>query len=412
MTPGNRREFILAAGAGVAGAWLAPSLAALEPAAVRAKIPLGLIGAGRQGRAILGELATLGGADVVAVCDSDESRLQAALRRAEGARGYGSLAEMLAKEAGLAAVVVATPTHQHREHALAAIAADKHVFCETPLAHTLEDCAALASAARGSKRVLAAGFQGRSNPVYGLARSFFKAGTLRELSHLRAQNHRKNSWRMVGPTPERDRELNWHLDPKLSLGLLGELGAHQFDVFHWFLGRHPISVRARGSLRLHRDGREIPDCVSAQFVFEDGLELDYSCSLVNSFEGRHEVFTGAMAAIKLAWTHGWMFKESDAPTQGWEVYANRQQFHNEQGITLIADATKLASQGKLQEGVGLPYNSLYYALSDFLVSIDAAKAPACSFSDAARSTSVGILAHRALTSGAEVAIDPKQLEDL
>ena len=31
-----------------------------------------------------------------------------------------------------------------------------------------------------------------------------------------------------------------------------------------------------------------------------------------------------MAAIKLAWSHGWVFKENDAPTQGWEVYANRQ----------------------------------------------------------------------------------------
>ena len=31
-----------------------------------------------------------------------------------------------------------------------------------------------------------------------------------------------------------------------------------------------------------------------------------------------------------------MFKEADAPTQGWEVYANRQQFHNAEGITLIA----------------------------------------------------------------------------
>jgi hypothetical protein len=50
-----------------------------------------------------------------------------------------------------------------------------------------------------------------------------------------------------------------------------------------------------------------------------------------------------------------MFKEADAPTQGWEVYANRQQFHNDEGITLIAGATKLAEQGKLKEGVGLPH---------------------------------------------------------
>ena len=71
------------------------------------------------------------------------------------------------------------------------------------------------------------------------------------------------------------------------------------------------------------------------------------------------MFCGSNASIKLAWTAGWMFKEADAPTQGWEVYANRQQYFNDEGITLIADATKLASQGKLKEGIGLQNDSIY-----------------------------------------------------
>ena len=412
MSPTDRRDFLLSAGAGVAATWLAPGLELLHPVLPAEKIPLGLIGAGRQGRAILGELATLEGCEVVAVADSDESRLSAALRRAERAKGYASADELLAKEPSVAAVIVATPTHAHRAIVEACLAAKKHVYCETPLAHTLEDAQAIAKAAASTGVVAAAAFQGRANPVYLLARSFFKAGTLRELAYLRAQNHKKTSWRTAGSTPERDRELNWHLDPKLSLGLLGELGTHQLDVLHWFVGRHPVSVRARGDLRLHKDGREIPDTVQAQFLFDDGLALDWSCTLANSLGGRHEVLGGAMGAIKLAWTHGWMFKEADAPTQGWEVYANRQQFHDEQGITLIADATKLAAQGKLQEGVGLPYSSLYYSLADFLKAIAEKKAPACSLADAARTTIVGVLAHRALTERAEVAIDPKLLEGI
>jgi hypothetical protein len=111
-----------------------------------------------------------------------------------------------------------------------------------------------------------------------------------------------------------------------------------------------------------------------------------------------------------------MFKEADSPTQGWEVYANRQQFHSDQGlsegITLIADATKLASQGKLTEGVGLPFTSLYYALVDFAKAASEGKAPACGADEGARTTVVAILAQRALTGGAEVAIDPKVLEEL
>ena len=408
----DRREFLFSTTAGMAGTLLAPALERLHPNFEDPKVALAVIGAGRQGRAILGELATIQGCEVVAVCDSDDTRLQAALRRAGTAKGYASASDMLAKETGIAGVVIATPTHLHKDLVLASIAAKKHVYCETPLASTLEDLNAIAAAGRASKQICAAGFQGRSNPVYGLARTFHKAGALRQLALLRAQNHKKTSWRTAGSTPERDRELNWHLDPKISLGLLGEMGTQQFDVFHWFLGRHPISVRARGDLRLHKDGREIPDCVRAELVFDDGLCLDYSCTLANSFEGRFEVLAGEMAAIKLAWTHGWMFKEADAPTAGWEVYANRQQFHNEQGITLIADATKLASQGKLQAGVGLPYTSLYYAMSDFIGAIANAKPAACNFIEGARTSAVGILAHRALAEKSEIAIDPQLLASL
>jgi hypothetical protein len=94
-----------------------------------------------------------------------------------------------------------------------------------------------------------------------------------------------------------------------------------------------------------------------------------------------------------------MFKEADAPTQGWEVYANRQQFHNDEGITLIADATKLASQGKLKDGVGLPNSSLYYALWDFADAIANNKQPACDAQAGAQTSIIAIKAAQAITSG-------------
>ena len=114
---------------------------------------------------------------------------------------------------------------------------------------------------------------------------------------------------------------------------------------------------------------------------------------------------GTNAAIKLAWSHGWMFKESDAPTQGWEVYANRQQFHNDEGITLIAVATKLAEQGKLKEGIGLPHPSLYYALADWVKAIGSGGTPAWTISEAARATVVGIAANDAVRTAKPVEID-------
>ena len=103
---------------------------------------MGLIGAGRQGRVILGELGKFENVTLAAVCDSDARRLSGARRRAPDAALYASHKEMLESEAQLDAVVIATPTHQHRALCEDALEAGKHVYCEAPLAHTLEDAKA------------------------------------------------------------------------------------------------------------------------------------------------------------------------------------------------------------------------------------------------------------------------------
>jgi predicted dehydrogenase len=252
--------------------------------------------------------------------------------------------------------------------------------------------------------------QARTNPIYALARSFYRSGAIRDTLAVRAQYRKKTSWRSSGADAATEAALNWRLDPDVSVGLAGELGTHQFDVVHWFTGRYPTSVIATGSVRAWDDGREVPDTVACDFGFEDGLRFHWDATLGNSFEGTHELFVGLMGSIKLSWTAGWMFKEADAPTQGWEVYANREQFHNDEGITLIADATKLAGQGKLQDGIGLPEPPLYYALEAFLGSALEGADVACTAAEGMRATLIGIAAHRAATGGGTVAIDPASLE--
>ncbi|HVS17548.1 MAG TPA: Gfo/Idh/MocA family oxidoreductase, partial [Planctomycetota bacterium] len=405
------RRTLLSPGAGLAGALaLSPALRAarvLGPG--REPVEVALVGAGKQGRAILGELGKLERVRVVAVCDTSDSRLKSGLRRVRDAAGYATHDELLAAHPALRAVFVATPTHLHRRVVVDALAAGKSVFCEAPFASTLDDARAMARAARGAQGVLAVGMQGRSNPIYGLARNFVRAGAIGGVAALRAQMHRKTSWRTPVADASEEQALNWVLDPAVSLGLIGEFGVQQFDVLHWFLEAYPTRVRARGSIQLHDDGRELSDTVSAELVFPKGQVLAWDATLANSFDGQHEQLCGAMGTVKLAWTAGWLFKEADAPTQGWEVYANRQQFHDEQGITLIADATKLAAQNKLKEGVGLPNPPLYYALEDFLASALDGEPVACTAEEGLRALAVGLAAVRALREGGEVEVDAADL---
>lgn len=67
------------------------------------------------------------------VCDTEEGRLSTAVRRAAGAQPYADHRALLDK-ANVDAVIIATPTHQHKDIALAAIQVGKHVYCESPLA--------------------------------------------------------------------------------------------------------------------------------------------------------------------------------------------------------------------------------------------------------------------------------------
>jgi len=395
------------AAGGMAAIGLFPSLLPAAPmvaAGRKAPLQVALIGAGRQGRAALGELAKFEAVRIAAVCDTDPSRLESGVKKTKDAAGFADHRALLDGAGNVEAVIIATPTHLHKQIVLDAVQAGKHVYLEAPIAHTPEDCAAIAAAARDYKKVFAVGLEGRSNPVYALARSFFRAGGLEALVSMRAQAFQKTSWKTPASDPAREKALNWRLDKDVSTGLLGELGTHQIDVMRYFADVEPRSVMGLGAVRMHKDGRQVADTASCFVTMSNGQVLSYEASLGNSFGGRFEVFNTTAAAFKLAWTHGWMFKEADAATQGWEVYANRQRFHNDEGITLIADATKLASQGKLKDGVGLPFTSLYYALADFVKSIAEDKPVAATAEDGLRASIAGILANRAVVNGGVVEI--------
>jgi len=383
---------------------------ALSPAAVLARaprlddeLPVLVAGLGRQGRSILSELQKIDGVRVAAICDVDPGRLRSGGRRARGAESFADPEEMI-RRVDAKAIFIATPTHAHRPLVEAAIAQGLHVYCEAPIAHTIDEARAIVRAARGGSTIVQAGLLGRVNPIYSLAYSFYRSGSIRDVVAMRAQHHRKTSWRAAAADPAAEAALNWRLDPALSIGLAGEWGTHQLDVLHWYAGRYPVRITGGGSIRAHDDGRTVADTIACTLEYDNGLRTQYDATLANSHEGEYERIDGTMGSIRLAWTAGWLFKEADAPTQGWEVYANRQKYYDEDGITLIADATKLAAQGRLKEGVGLPNPPLYYGVEAFVKSIAEGDEVLCTIEEGLRATAVGILANRAVTTGEPVEV--------
>jgi predicted dehydrogenase len=335
----------------------------------KVKIKVGVIGLGARGRDIVNTLALQDQADLAVICDTYPAALKRIASAAPAATQTEDYKTILANK-DIPAVIIATPTGAHKEIALAALKAGKHVYCEAPLANTIEDAREIALAAKGAKLcVFQAGLQLRSDKQRLFLVPFVRSGQLGKIAEARSQWHKKTSWRTTSPNPEREKALNWRLDKSTSLGLVGEVGIHQIDQEGWFLNALPTAVTGYGSTMMWEDGRDVPDTVQLIVEFPKGVRLVYDATLANSFEGEYDILYGTYAAVMIRESKAWMFKEVDSPLFDWEVYATKVQFYKETGIALVADASKPKPAGSQpQPGQESPFTDtpLAFALKNFL----------------------------------------------
>lgn len=335
-------------------------------------VPVALIGCGYWGREILQTLAVLPTAPVVAVCDTYPAFLRRAKDAAPNAQPFSDYHEVLAQK-NVQAVIVATPSHQHKEIVLAALKAGKHVYCEAPLGASVEDARAIAQAAREtSTSYFQAGLQLRSDPQLHFLLPFIRSGACGKNVMARSQWHKKDSWRRTSPNPDREKAINWRLSQATSPGLMGEIGIHQLDLITWFLNRRPTAATGMGGILKWTDGRDVADTIQTIIQYPEDLNYVYDCTLGNSFDGAYDMIYGTDAAVMMRGNKAWMFKEADSPLLGWEVYARKDKFYEETGIALVADATKLVALQKTDKADENNYkdSSLHAALAAFAKNSD------------------------------------------
>jgi predicted dehydrogenase len=441
----NRRDFLKTGSAATLATMLggvelfggAEAAAPAETKVAGPKIKVGVIGLGAWGREILNELAKLEQADVAAICDNYPASLKRSANAAPNATQTPDYNTILAN-GDIKAVVVATPTHLHKDITLAALKAGKHVYCEAPLASTIEDARTIAQAAQALPHLgFQAGFQLRSDKQRRFLLPFIRSGALGQSLMARAQWHKKQSWRATSPNPEREKALNWRLDKNLSLGLVGELGCHQLDQASWFFNAHPISITGFSNIAFWKDGRDVPDTVQAMVEFPGDVYLYYDATLANSFDSDYEMFYGSDAAIMLRGSKAWMFKEVDSPLLGWEVYAKKDIFYKETGIALVANASKSVQSDQKGQEIPFANASLAQSLDNFIrnaADLTAAAAqyvesygsddpkamiaevaktlrrPFAGPVEAFQATVMGIKAHEAVSKGGRLEIKPEIFE--
>lgn len=332
------------------------------------KVKVAVIGLGPWGREILDQLGRLEQADVVALCDNYPAMLKRSAPKAPNAALVEDFRTILTNPQ-VQAVIIATATHQHKEIALAALQAGKHVYCEAPLASSIADAQTVARAAKGALGcVFQAGLQFRSSPQRHFLLPFVRSGALGKTVMARAQWHKKTSWRQPSPNPEREQAINWRLKQATSSGLVGEIGIHALDQAAWMLNLRPVAVTGFASTLLWKeDGRDVADTVDVTLEFAGGPRMNFNASLATSYESEYELLHGSDGTILLREGKAWMFKEVDSPLLGWEIYARKETFHSETGIVLAAGSSKqVANAEKAVEDTTSVLPPLYYALEAFL----------------------------------------------
>jgi predicted dehydrogenase len=383
----------------------APSAPAGPPVA------FGVVGLGAWGRDILATLGRMNTARVAMICDTYEPFLKRSATAAPAAATVTDVRRML-DSADVEAVIIATPTPTHAEIVLASLQAGKHVYCEAPLAATVEEARAIADAAlRVPTLVFQAGLQGRANALYRHVSQFVKSGVLGDVALVNAQWNKKESWRRAAPTAERERAINWRLVDG-SPGLMGEIAIHQLDLMAQYLGGHPSAITGFGSLVAWTDGRRVPDTVLC--LMDVGrTRVSYRATLASSFGGAYTVFQGSNSSLLMKESQSWLVKESDSALLGWEVYARKETVHDETGIAMVADATKLIAAGKEpgKDGpAGAEKPALLLAFESFVGSIREGRPSICGARDGFRATVAALKANQAAVTGGRVDVAAAEYE--
>ncbi|MFV2002883.1 MAG: Gfo/Idh/MocA family protein, partial [Paracoccaceae bacterium] len=176
------------------------------------------------------------------------------------------------------------PTHLHHETALAAITAGKHVYCEKPLALTLQQADEMAAAAARAGVKTMVGYNYIKNPAYLHAQRLVVAGSISEIIHFRG-------W--VDEDYQADPDLPWTWRARLSeagLGALGDLGCHLVSMAVGLAG--PIESLIAEMQTVHRE-RVLADG-SAMAPVENE---DVATALVRFVGGVH----GSLSTSRCAW---------------------------------------------------------------------------------------------------------------
>ena len=262
----TRRTFLKGVAAAGMALPLGSSIASGYPA--NSKVRHAAFGVTGMGGHDLGQIARSPHVEVVALCDIDDHHLDQGSKRFPGAKRYNDFRELFARESkNIDSCHVTVPDHMHAPIAMTAVLYQKHVYCQKPLTHEIDEARKLRLAAAKAGVVTQMGIQIHSHLAYRTCVKLIRDGAVGKVKAVHTWADR--AWSNKGrPKPARPpAHIHWDLwlgvaperpwgpgayHPKqwwswldFGTGNLGDMGCHLFDpvVGSLDLGP-PTSVRA------------------------------------------------------------------------------------------------------------------------------------------------------------------------
>jgi len=221
------------------------------------QIRIGVIGIQGRGLLAVNWHQPAGQSVVVAGVDVNESA------HAEFKKRFGDSAfvstdyRRMVERSDIDAVAVTSPDYCHEEHAVAALEAGKHVFCEKPMAITVEGCDRMLDAARRSGKRLMVGFNMRYMNIFRVMKDAVDSGRIGEIKAVWVRH-------FVGYGGDWYYH-DWHASRRNTTSLLLQKASHDLDMIHWITGRYTKRVAAFGSLDFYGGDKpndlECPNCL-------------------------------------------------------------------------------------------------------------------------------------------------------
>jgi len=270
----KRRQFLQSAGAAGAGWLILPSGVLSGANAPSNKLNVALIGTWGRG---LAHFKTIANENVVALCDVDENHLASAAKKFPKAKRYVDWRKCLDQK-DLDAVICCTTDHTHAFIANWALNRDLHIYCEKPLAISVEEARVVRAnwLKRRHRLATQVGMQRHAFPNFNRVQELIRDGIIGELQEAYAWGNRQirrpgylpgqgeppatlhyDLW--IGPSPWHPYHpeyfsggpgancLKWNPFWDFGVGQIGDMGSHTMDIVWDSIGIGlPTSMEAKG----------------------------------------------------------------------------------------------------------------------------------------------------------------------